>query len=398
MKILFVNDHIFQTKDGLAYSDKFPYHILKRYIDVFSHITFVARSNENKDIEKIPLASGEGVDFIFLENISSVKSHFGLRQRNEKIIENLIKEHDGVIIRLPSEYGLLTAEIANRLNSKWAIEVVGCAWDSLWNYGGLKPKLYAPIIFTKMKNVVKKSDNVLYVTKQFLQNKYPVSVKSKTTNVSNVELPDIDNNILASRFRRIEDNKKLVFGTIGSLKTRYKGVHIAIEALSMICNSFDNFEYHVLGAGDSNEYKLLAEKLGIGDKVCFDGILPSGDPILEWLDNIDIYLQPSLTEGLPRALLEAMSRGCSAVGSTAGGIPELLVDQMLFDPKKPNDFSKIILKLVNSKELMKEESTRNFETAKQYQKSLLDKRRQDFWSNFRGDISKTPLSKENNAK
>ena len=153
MKILFVNDHIFQTKDGLAYSDKFPYHILKRYIDVFSHITFVARSNENKDIEKIPLASGEGVDFIFLENISSVKSHFGLRQRNEKIIENLVKEHDGVIIRLPSEYGLLTAKIANRLNSKWAIEVVGCAWDSLWNYGGLKPKLYAPIIFTKMKNV-----------------------------------------------------------------------------------------------------------------------------------------------------------------------------------------------------------------------------------------------------
>lgn len=382
MKILFVHDHIFFTKNGLVYSDKIPYVVLKRYIDVFTNITVLARSVETDDVDNIPVSSGEGVDFIFLENISSIKSYFGTRQKNEKIIADMIKEHDGVIVRLPSEYGILAAKVANNIGKKVAVEVVGCAWDAYWNYGSIKASIYAPVATFKMRQTINKSNNVLYVTNQFLQNRYPTTINAKTTNVSDVELPHADNKILISRFEKITNSKKLIFATIGSLKTKYKGIHVAIEALSMIASSFDNFEYHVLGAGDSNEYKVFADKLGIGDKVFFDGVLASGDPIFKWLDNIDIYLQPSLTEGLPRALMEAMSRGCPAIGSTAGGIPELLDSKMIFNVKKPKDLSTIILKLVNSKELMKEEAKRNFEMSKQYKKSLLDKKRKQFLLDF----------------
>ena len=64
----------------------------------------------------------------------------------------------------------------------------------------------------------------------------------------------------------------------------------------------------------------------------FNGVLPSGQPVLNWLDDIDIYVQPSFQEGLPRALVEAMSGGRPAFASTTGGIPELLPADCLHCP------------------------------------------------------------------
>ena len=51
-----------------------------------------------------------------------------------------------------------------------------------------------------------------------------------------------------------------------------------------------------------------AKKMNVSNFIQFDGTLPSGQKVYDWLDEVDIYLQPSFQEGLPRALIEAMSR------------------------------------------------------------------------------------------
>ena len=51
-----------------------------------------------------------------------------------------------------------------------------------------------------------------------------------------------------------------------------------------------------------------------------------GDEFGHTNDNIDVFIMPSLQEGLPRSMVEAMSRGCNVIGSRVGGIPELLDD------------------------------------------------------------------------
>jgi hypothetical protein len=51
------------------------------------------------------------------------------------------------------------------LNKKLVVEVVGCAWDSLWNYGNLKAKMYAPILTYRMKKAVKNGVTKLSVNK-----------------------------------------------------------------------------------------------------------------------------------------------------------------------------------------------------------------------------------------
>lgn len=388
MKVLFVHDHVFVTKEGKVYANSFSYQILKRYVDVFSEVTVLARHHEVDDDQiDLPLASGEGISFVFFESISSVSSFFGLRQQQEKRIEKIVESHDGVIVRLPSELGLMTAKVAERMQKKYLVEMVGCAWDALWNLGGWKAKIYAPFLYAKVKHAINEANYVTYVTEKFLQKRYPPSKKARTIGVSDVQLPESDANTLMRRIEKINMmGTKRVYGTIGNLHVGYKGIGVAIKMLAEVKHVSNDFEYHILGAGDPTEYRAMAERLGIGDKIFFYGVLSEGRAVYDWLDTLDVYLQPSFQEGLPRALVEAMSRGCPAIGSSAGGIPELLDEKMIFDHKTPGQFSNMIESLTSNKALMIDMAKKNFNKARDYQKSSLDKKRNAFWMEFRDDI------------
>ncbi len=389
MKVLFVHDHVFVTKDGKVYANAFSYQVLKRYVDVFSHITVLARNREARSDEQVdlPLASGEDVSFIFLESIASFRSFFGLRQAHEKKISKMVKEYDAVIARVPSELGLMTARVANKMHKPYMLEVVGCGWDAMWNYGTWQSRIYAPFLYAKVKNSVKKSNYITYVTEKFLQKRYPSSRQGKAMGISDVRLPEADEKILWHRINKIEMmGAKRVYGTIGNLNVGYKGIDVAMRTLAKLKHESNDFEYHILGAGDSLEYRQLAEKLGIADNVFFDGVLPEGKAVYAWLDSLDIYLQPSLAEAMSRSLIEAMSRGCPAIGSSVGGIPELLDEKMIFDHKNPKQFLNLIGNLTNDKALMLDEAKVNFNRALDFQKSHLDEKRIAFWIKFRDNI------------
>lgn len=153
-----------------------------------------------------------------------------------------------------------------------------------------------------MKNTVRKARFALYVTSEFLQGRYPAQDEAVTTAVSNVEISVSNNDVLEKRLSKIEQkcDNGFVLGTIGSLKTKYKGVHIGIKALGENIGQLPDIKYRVLGKGDTSSYIQLAEKLNVADNVYFDGSLPSGDPVMKWLNEIDIYIHPSFQEGLPR--------------------------------------------------------------------------------------------------
>ncbi|MFR9276345.1 glycosyltransferase [Finegoldia magna] len=79
----------------------------------------------------------------------------------------------------------------------------------------------------------------------------------------------------------------------------------------------------ILQGGGNQDYLLsIAKTYHVEDRVIFWGRL-SPEKVQEWMDKVDIYIQPSLQEGLPRSVIEAMSRGCLVLGARTG-IPELL--------------------------------------------------------------------------
>lgn len=389
MKVLFVHDHLFKVNGSKYYSPGgLPASVWSRYLSVFDTLTVVGRDGGQLSTSEksYTLSSADSVFFSLLPNISNFKSLIFGNKKTLIDCKRLVSEYDGVIARLPSQMGQLFIAEAIKQNKPYAVEVVGCAWEALWNHGTWKGKALAPFSYFKTKKTVASAPFSLYVTESFLQQRYPCKV-GITTFCSNVEVAAVPEEILQQRKNKNGLRpEKTVFGLIGNYSSRYKGIDVAIRALAQADARIPDWELQVLGAGDSVAYSKLATDLGVSDKVKFVGSLPSGDPVYNWLDSLHVYLQPSLTEGLPRALVEAMSRGCPALGSKVGGIPELLQPEQMVEPGDYRSLADKIIKLVKDDAKAEELSFENFNRAKAYYKDVLEKRRKDFWLSFKQHI------------
>ncbi len=381
MKALFTHDHYFlKDQEGTIYSTgKLPYSIWERYLIYFETLTIAARMQaimgETK-INNLNVSSGMNVSFVPIANLSSPIKMISNRKDSIDKIEKALQSVDILIARMPSEISALSIELAIKHGKPYVVEVVGCVWDAFWNYGGLQGKIYAPFASIRAKKLIRRAPFAIYVTSSFLQNRYPCD--GLTTACSDVELNNLDEDSVVSRSLR-HDKKPFRIGLIGSLNSKYKGIEAAIKAVKLISSKNIKCELKILGAGDSSIWCRLAKDNGVSHIVKFDGVLPFGDQVNSWLDDLDLYIQPSLTEGLPRALIEAMSRGCPAVGSNVGGIPELLDGQCLVTPNNYKQLSDKILWLINNPTIRTSYSKRNFEFAKSYTRAVLDSKRELFW-------------------
>lgn len=385
MKVVFAHDHVFKKdiNENLYTAGSFNNSVWKRYLNHFNEIIVTARIdneviNSNQSFNDFNLSE---TLFVPIPSLSGPLSKFKNKEAATARIKEALGASDALIARLPSETGNLAIKIAKDMGKPYAVEVVACVWDALWNYGKVQAKLYAPFATNKMKNLIKEAPYVMYVTNTFLQNRYPS--QGKVQNVSNVELQQVIESNLSNRLIKIENSKQLYkIGMIGNLNNRIKGWDIALRALDRLNKKGIDFEFQILGDGEKEHWINFAKKLGIADKIKFCGTLPSGEPVLKWLDSIDLYLQPSFQEGLPRAVIEAMSRACPIVGSTAGGIPELIDTRCTHKPGDYKGLSEILFTIMLDLELSKHFSEQNYEESKNYKKEILDERRTEFWSDF----------------
>ena len=138
-------------------------------------------------------------------------------------------------------------------------------------------------------------------------------------------------------------------------------------------------EYFLVGDGETTYLQNLAKRYNVLDQIKFVGSL-SHNNIFDFLDAMDIYIQPSLHEGLPRALVEAMSRGLTCIGTNVAGIPELLDKSMLFERKSVNKLAKILSNI--TLETLIYQAKRNFKESQKYEEKVLKKRRDDFFELF----------------
>lgn len=392
MKAAFFHDvKIIRGNDDKMYSVDFGYEVWERYLNVVDEVTVCTREEDqgNIDLRKYKVSSGKNVKFSLHKEYKVPLQFFTQKRRINKPIKELVKESDVCIVRLPSVIGILAAKECIIQNKPWAVEVVGCCWDSLWNYGNLKGKLFAPIMFILNKYYISRSNYVIYVSKEFLQKRYPS--KGVVASASDVNIPsDIDEKILTKRVEKIKSKSIescITLGLIGSLDVEYKGHTTAIMAVKELKNKGHKVLLKCLGSGDKTKWQLLCKELGIEDMVEFCGTLPSGIPVLEWIDDTDIFVMPSLQEGLPRSMVEAMSRGCNVIGARTGGIPELIEDEFIFLPKDYNKMAQLIDTLIKNKNLAIQQSKRNFEEAKKYTKEVLDKERLVFFKKFANSIN-----------
>ena len=113
----------------------------------------------------------------------------------------------------------------------------------------------------------------------------------------------------------------LVVGSVGWL-TDVKGHEYLIEAVAKLKQDFPSLHLVIIGSGDRQEALLkLAELVGLRDAV---HLLGHRDDIEACLAGMDLFVLPSLNEGMGRALIEAMVAGLPVIASRVGGIPSVI--------------------------------------------------------------------------
>lgn len=379
-KVLFIHDGPrWKNNEGTQFGSTTDIDMFMRYKFLGETVKFMMRVFERRNTSGLVNLNAKGLEIIEVPPFN--RPHlFGNYFRSKKIITKAVKEHDMLIIRLPSTIGSIAVNEAEKWNIPYLVEVVACPWDSLTNHS-LLGKIYAPFSMSKLKKLVKKAPYVIYVTNKFLQERYPN--KNNNIGISDVMLDTFADEILTSKiahYQQIENNSTIRLATLAATDVRYKGQEYVIKALSLLRESKYNFEYNIVGGGSSERLKSLVKKLRLEDQVKFMGRIDHKE-IFSLLDNIDIYIQPSKQEGLPRALVEAMSRACVCISSNVGGMPELLNDSMIFEAGNSEELANIINKTLDNDCLISE-ARKNFQKAKEFEQDRLNIKRRQFYKKF----------------
>jgi glycosyltransferase involved in cell wall biosynthesis len=133
-----------------------------------------------------------------------------------------------------------------------------------------------------------------------------------------------------------------------------------------------------------NYYKELSIKLLLEKEVKFIGNISNPHEIASILRKSDIFVFPSLAEGLPRVILEAMATGLPCIATKVGGIPELLSERCLVEPKDIKGLTGKILEFLNNEELLKEESFKNYnKIINEYTAGKVQENRKNFYQKLR---------------
>lgn len=376
MQAVFFHDHkIYKDDDTLLSRGGLSPLIISEYRDRFGELTICSRALDAPPKNHVVLAS-EGVNHIVFPDVLG-KDLFQLIKAF-RVVKSLLRHDPFVIARLPSVSGILACWLSRKSQANIIIELAGCPFDSYWYYGNLKGKILAPIMYLAVKYFVGKGKNVLYVTQEFLQQRYPTKAQN-ILSVSDATI-QVNQQVIDKRIRRFQNSplNHIRLGMIGNYEISYKGYDVAFKALHLLESIYPGrYSLSLVGGGSEKVLRKMAKKQGLNHCVFFEGVKSFPQGVFDWFDEIDIFLQPSKLEGLPRALIEALSRGCVALGSSVGGIPELLRPEFLIKPKDSPHLAQLIQQLSVRSQLIKV-SKQNFEHAKKYDLKVLSAVRHNF--------------------
>ena len=389
MNLLFIQggSRLKQATNGEWYTDgNFTSEVWERYLSVCDSLTIVLRKEKKiytiEETEKRfnKIEGSKKIRIVALEDITNPKINmvnFLVRKRIKAIIYREVRNADKLIIRSDSFYTYIAHDAAMQFNKPYYYEVTGFAFEAM-TYHSLLGKLLAKSCEKKAKILAKDAEQAIYVTNEALQKRYP---SKKMLGCSDVQLPSFDDSVLDSRLERIENtkDKSFVLGTAAFLDVRWKGQENVIRALALLKKQgITNIYYELIGLGEGEYLRKLAQKFDVSGQVRFLGAKTHNE-VFAWLDNIDIYIQPSYQEGLCRAILEAMSRACPVICSNTGGNYELVSKRYIFEC---GDFCKLADILKNISVELPKMAIQNFEMAKKFNKNKLDLQRLAFLKEF----------------
>lgn len=375
--------HFTHTLDGAVYNNTgLCAGFFQRYLSVYDSVTVVGRSR----LVAEPCAASKQVTsrqirFIALPYYKGPLEFAMNYYASNRVLDHELDVQQGgsYILRMSSEAGNLVWRRLCKCKIPYALEVVVDPGETLSRQGVshiLRPYFRYRAV-KLLSEQCKGAAAVAYVTERSLQLRYPTSAPRWS-----IPTAQLDSEAYSLPRKRINDyeGRRFVLSVAASLDQPYKGIHVLIAAAARLAQQGFDIEVRIAGRGRLRQsLHNLAMKAGVGERVRFVGYLETPDKVRAFLDESDLFVIPSLTEGLPRALVEAMARSLPCVGTAVGGIPELLDSADLVPRNDSSALASAISRFVVSRRRREEASKRNYCRACAFSKEIIEAKRVDFY-------------------
>lgn len=369
-------EHRFFVHKGHLYTKlSFPYSYWRDYLEYFEKVVVVARARRVDEISsEFARVDGPGVVFVevpyyigplgFLKSLpklmlvlNSVARDFPAFIMRSGNITNLLWLF--VLFRRKPylrEYpGNIREGVAGYVGKGVGVTALSAFLDALGEFQGRFSKANS-FVSESCKNLYK-SDRPSFVFSSFLISEVGVRKSSYA----------------------VESRLKIV--SVGRLE-KEKGHAVLVEAASRV--GCDRVELIFIGDGTQ---KVLLQNMcaELGVSAVFKGAITDRVRLFELISKADVFVLPSLTEGMPRALLEAMAIGMPCIGSDVGGIPEILPVDGLVSPGDISALTTRIKELASNEEMRREFGERNRElVGEKFSEAVMRAEKRKFWGALYG--------------
>jgi glycosyltransferase involved in cell wall biosynthesis len=371
-----------RTPDGHVWSPGWAhYDFFKRYLDVFDEVCVIARV---RMVDQPPMgarrADGPSVSFASLPHYIGPWQFARYYPALRRAVHLAVMPPAAVVLRVPGPIGTLVEREMRAAGRPFAVEVVGDPQE-VFGPGSVRTRLrplfrwWAP---RTLRRQCAGACAATYVTARRLQECYPPAPGVFTSGCSDIDLDD-DAFVDRPRPCRVASEPWNVV-LVGSLEQLYKGPDVLIEAAALCAGFGPDLRITIVGDGKHRtELEALARARGLADRVRFRGELPPGNAVRAELDRADLFVLPSRTEGLPRALIEAMARGLPCIATAVGGVPELLAPSELVPPADARALAAKLCEVLGDAQRLLLLSAANLERARTFHLDALVPRRRSFF-------------------
>ncbi|WP_207555905.1 glycosyltransferase family 4 protein [Intrasporangium flavum] len=243
-----------------------------------------------------------------------------------------VGRHEVVVVYLPGLLGVVGGATARLRRRRLVVIVVGNAAQSVGPdvVPGWRGVMARSVLHRGSRWLARRADVARYVTTHALQGVYPAGPRTRSVAASDVRCGDV-----ATQPRRRPDGPVRLL-TVASMDQPYKGVPDLVDAVARVRDAGGDLTLRVAGTGRLRA--SIESQVAPRGGVEFLGHL-SGQALRDAYADADAFALASWTEGMPRALVEAMSAGLPTVATDVGGVSELLGAPWVRRPKDIADLA-----------------------------------------------------------
>lgn len=375
MRAIVVGEYrLFRGPDGHFYADNvFGHDFWQRYLDVFDGVVVVARVADVADTAAMVQVDGPDVAVHPMPYYVG----FGAYLRNLLRLRRAARQVAGLpgamILRVP---GAVASIVHGQLPSSrpFALEVVGDPMD-VFAPGVVEPPLrraVRSVAVRRLRAQARSAAAVAYVSTYRLAQRYPASPGVPTFAYSSASLPAAafapSPRVFAGPLTRVI--------AIGSMEQMYKGFDVLLHALAAVRSRIPEVTLTLVGGGRyAPDLEAMTEELGLADIVRFAGVIRDPEELRSVLDNSDLLVSSSRTEGLPRTIIEAQARGLPCVGTSAGATSDLLETAEMCEPGDVRGLADLVARSLRDPELSSVSARRGWANSRRYGSAALQRER-----------------------